>query len=365
MTIYETLDALALCALMGATGQAARAIVGIKNLQGGQAGQQSVFDVSYFLLSLMIGAVAGIIAGMLMQLDTFLSINPKDLKPLLGIMAAGYAGADFIENSFSLLLPKPGTTNTTGNKGDGSGNGGATNNSPGSGGGAAAGSAAGNSATTIQAFSAAVPPSTDPALQAALQVVAPKIDTASWVPLLVKAFAKYDVNTDRRKAAAIGQFLVEAGPGFNSLTEHLNYTAAQLCQFFPHAFPDLATAEQYVGKPEDLANRAYANRNGNGDEASGDGYRFIGRGLIQLTGRTNYDEFGATLGKSAEDAAAYCATTEGAAMSGAWFLNANGCLPLADSWQIPRLSQKVNAGDEGLDQRLAYSNAMLKHLGGQ
>jgi predicted chitinase len=166
-------------------------------------------------------------------------------------------------------------------------------------------------------------------------------------------------------AAAIGQFLVEAGSGFQEVVENLHYTtAARIHQVFPNEFPTVASAEPYVNNPVALANRAYAHKGGNGDEASGDGYRFCGRGLIQLTGRNEYSQFGSTIGKTAEQAADYCATPAGAAMSGCWYLSAKGCLPLADAWAISKITRIVNgAAMLGNDQRIAFSNAFLKALG--
>jgi predicted chitinase len=133
---------------------------------------------------------------------------------------------------------------------------------------------------------------------------------------------------------------------------------------FPIIFPTPADAQPYVGNQQAFGNKVYANRLGNGDEASGDGFLFRGRGLIQLTGRTEYTEFGKTVGKTAEEAVQYCETIEGAAVSGCWYLQSRGCLPFADSWNINEITRLVNGSAmEGASQRLNYSNDMLKHLG--
>jgi predicted chitinase len=205
-----------------------------------------------------------------------------------------------------------------------------------------------------------------PALEAALRTVAPHVSETTWLPGLTAAFIKFGLTTNRRIAAAVGQFLVEAGAAVQELAENLNYThASRLVTVYPHEFAAQADAEPYVGQPEELANLVYANRLGNGDKASGDGYRFRGRGLIQLTGRSEYTEFGVTIGKSAEDAAAYCETPEGAAMSGCWYLATRGCLVLADTWSISKITLKVNGqGMQGNAQRIEYANDMLKALGG-
>ena len=203
-------------------------------------------------------------------------------------------------------------------------------------------------------------------LTSALSAVAPKVDVGIWVPALNAAFAKYAFNSEKRMAAALGQFLVEAGDAFASISENLNYTHAdRLAKIFPSVFATVQAAQAFVGNPVALGNHVYANKLGNGNEQSGDGYRFRGHGLIQLTGRSEYAQFGATIGKSAEDAAAYCATPEGAAMSGCWFLSSRGCLPLADGWDISGITRIVN-GKAMLEnaQRIAFANAVLKELGG-
>ena len=216
-----------------------------------------------------------------------------------------------------------------------------------------------NTAAAPQAQDETIP------LTSALSAVAPKVDVGAWVPALNTAFAQYAFNSDKRMAAAIGQFLVEAGDAFAAISENLNYTHAdRLAQVFPSYFPNAQAAQPYVGNPAALANHVYANRLGNGNEQSGDGYKFRGHGLIQLTGRAEYAQFGATIGKSADDAAAYCATQEGAAMSGCWFLSSRGCLPLADAWDISGITRIVN-GKAMLQnaQRIAFANAILKQLG--
>ena len=168
-------------------------------------------------------------------------------------------------------------------------------------------------------------------LAAALRVAAPRVNTNIWSPALSAAFSKYSLTSHRRMAAAVGQFLVEAGAAFQEVIENVTYTHAQrMHDVFPHAFPTLASAEPFVGRAEAIANRVYANRLGNGDEASGDGYRFRGRGLIQLTGRTEYTQFAATVGKTLDEVTAYCETPEGRQCRGA------GTSPLEAvcRWQI-------------------------------
>jgi predicted chitinase len=132
---------------------------------------------------------------------------------------------------------------------------------------------------------------------------------------------------------------------------------------WPKTFKTEADAEPYVHQPEKLGNFIYANKLGNGNEASGDGYRFRGRGLIQLTGRSEYGEFGAAIGMTAEQVSDYCETPEGAAISGCWYLSSRGCLPFADSWNLAEITRRVN-GRKMQDhaKRVKFSNAMLTEL---
>ncbi len=200
---------------------------------------------------------------------------------------------------------------------------------------------------------------------AVLRAAAPQADPAVWLSPLQAAFDKCSVNTSRRIAAALGQFAVEAGPGFSEIIENLNYThAVRICAVFPSEFPTLEDATPCVADPEGLANRAYANKNGNGDAASGDGWRFRGRGLIQITGRDPYTAFGAAQGMTADDAATWCETPSGAAMSGCWYLASRGCLDLADGWLLKSITLRVNGSAMlGLSDRIAASNAALRALG--
>jgi predicted chitinase len=342
----DVLLALLLSGLMGLLGQGIRAAVGLKSAVAPASGapdRQSQFDAAYFGLSLMIGFIAGVLAGIGIGLDQVIAVGPTNIKILLGIAAAGYAGTDFIENAFTRLLPDVGTR-----------------------------PAAPPAARTAAAAPAPPPPAEAAAgteivgLAAALQVAAPKVNTTVWTPALSAAFGKYGLTSHRRIAAAIGQFLVEAGAAFQETVENLNYTHAErLHDVFPSAFPTVASAEPYVGRPEAIANRVYAHKLGNGDEASGDGYRFRGRGLIQLTGRSEYAQFAASIGKTVDEVSSYCETAEGAAMSGCWYLSSRGCLPLADNWQLTEITRIVNGSKMlGRAQRIAYAEAMLKALGG-
>jgi putative chitinase len=183
---------------------------------------------------------------------------------------------------------------------------------------------------------------------------------AKWLQPLNDAFEKFQINTPRRQAAFLGQCMVESGK-FTHLSENLNYSAARLVQVWPAKFRGVDPAA-YGGNPEKLANRVYAGIIGNGDEASGDGYRFRGRGVIQLTGRANYKACGDGIGKDLTAEPDYVATPEGAIMSAAWYFKSRGLNELADNWNLDELTRRVNAAKLGLVERKNYSEQALKAL---
>ena len=115
-----------------------------------------------------------------------------------------------------------------------------------------------------------------------------------WYAALDKILPDYDINTPKRIAAFIAQCAHESG-NFRAIKENLNYRAVTLRKIFPKYFPDDATANAYAGKPEKIANKVYGGRMGNGPEESGDGFRYCGRGLIQLTGKDNYTRYAQSL----------------------------------------------------------------------
>ena len=175
----------------------------------------------------------------------------------------------------------------------------------------------------------------------------------------------YDINTPKRQAAFIAQCAHESG-GFSVIEENLNYKPQALRRLFSKYFPDDVIAGQYCarpGKQEAIANRIYANRMGNGDEHSGDGFRFRGRGLIQLTGRDNYQAFADSLEMSINDVPAYLATFEGAAQSACWFWEKNNLNKWADAGDIKELTRRINGGFIGLEDRIKHYEHALHILG--
>lgn len=174
-----------------------------------------------------------------------------------------------------------------------------------------------------------------------------------WYDIAVDLFPVYGITTANR----IAGFMAQAGHesnDFKTLQENLNYSEANLLKTFSRYFTK-ETAKQYARKPEMIANRVYddANRtNKIGNTQPGDGWRFKGRGIIQLTGRWNYERFGTAVGKTAEEAAVYLETKRGAMESALWFWKINNINRFADADNIQGMSKAVNGGDIGMSDRI-------------
>lgn len=178
--------------------------------------------------------------------------------------------------------------------------------------------------------------------------------------VLTEQFEKYEINTINRAAGFLAQCGHESA-GFTILKENLNYSAKGLRGTFGKYFSTDALAQQYERKPEKIANRVYANRMANGDEASGDGYRFCGRGALQLTGRENYTKFAKSVGMTVEEAVADCETLDGAIESACWFWKTNGLNAICDADDIVKMTKRINGGTIGLEDRKKHY-AEAKHL---
>ncbi len=183
-----------------------------------------------------------------------------------------------------------------------------------------------------------------------------------WFNALNDILPEYDINTPERVAAFIAQCAHESG-GFKFLQENLNYKAASLRRVFPKYFPDDAIAAAYANKPQMIANRIYANRMGNGDESSGDGYTYRGRGLIQLTGKNNYTFFAASIDTPLEEVSEYLETFEGAVQSACFFWDQNKLNQWADARDILTLTKRINGGTIGLEDRKKHYEHALHVLG--
>lgn len=188
------------------------------------------------------------------------------------------------------------------------------------------------------------------------------IDT--WYAAMVKVFPKYGINTPNRVAGFIAQCGHES-VNFTVLEENLNYSAAQLDKVFAKYFVKAGrSAAEYAKQPEKIANIVYASRLGNGDTASGEGYKFRGRGIIQLTGKDNYTNFGKSVGKTPDEVIEYVKTLDGALESACWFWNSRNINAACDSNDIVKMSKLVNGGDIGLADRKKHYEHNLAVLGG-
>ena len=170
-----------------------------------------------------------------------------------------------------------------------------------------------------------------------------------YIDALNAAMDEFEINTSQRRAMFLAQCCHESGH-FRAVSENLNYKADSLSRVFPKYFRDV-DPNDYAKQPEKIANRVYGGRMGNGDEESGDGYRFRGRGLIQLTGKSNYIACSEDLEVDLIENPDYLITPEGAARSAAWFWSANDLNKYADADDIVGCTKRVNGGTIGLEER--------------
>ncbi|WP_041741552.1 glycoside hydrolase family 19 protein [Collimonas fungivorans] len=189
-----------------------------------------------------------------------------------------------------------------------------------------------------------------------------------WLDPINAAFTEWSIGTPHRQAAFLAQILHESAQ-FKYLSENLNYSAARLRQVWPRRFPTDGSALKYASNPEKLANNIYADRLGNGDEASGDGWKYRGRGLIQLTGRDNYERCGKALELDLLAQPELLQEPAGAARSAAWYWASTGLNELADlkpdgnaREDFVKICQRVNGGNVGLQSRLDYWDKAMQIL---
>jgi putative chitinase len=180
-----------------------------------------------------------------------------------------------------------------------------------------------------------------------------------WFEPLQETFEKYQINTPKRQACFIGQCMHESG-GFKFLRENLNYSAKALMATWPSRFPDMDMAEKYERQPAKIANKVYSGRMGNTED--GDGAKYIGRGLIQLTGKDNYRAFGEAIGEDLVANPELVEQPRYAALSAGWFWNKRGLNALADAMDITTLTVRINGGKIGIDDRIAKINKALDIL---
>lgn len=181
-----------------------------------------------------------------------------------------------------------------------------------------------------------------------------------WVDAMNTILPKYDIVTPKRLAAFLAQTAHESA-GFTAVRENLNYSAQGLMKTWPSRF-NSATATAYARQPEKIANKVYANRMGNGDEASGDGWRYRGRGLIQTTGKANYTKLAQYIKKTLQETIEYCETVEGAVESACFYWVSNNLNAIADTGDMTTLTRRINGGVIGLADRLDKYKKTLEAL---
>jgi putative chitinase len=181
-----------------------------------------------------------------------------------------------------------------------------------------------------------------------------------WEEPLQAAFDKYDINTSKRQAAFIGQCAHESA-NFKVLQENLNYSAEGLMKTWPSRFPTKEIADQYARQPAKIAGKVYNGRLGNTSEE--EAAKYLGRGLIQLTGKENYERCGSAIGVDLVNEPTLLVEPNHAAMSAGWFWNKKGLNELADSQEHGQITKRINGGLIGLDDRIAKTTKALAALG--
>lgn len=178
-----------------------------------------------------------------------------------------------------------------------------------------------------------------------------------------KYFSIYEINTDNRRAGFLAQCGHESS-GFSVFKENLNYSAEGLLKIFPKYFKTLSDAQLYARKPEKIANRVYANRMSNGNETSGDGWRFKGAGFIQLTGKANYTAFAKSKGIDIDEVVLYLSTIEGAVESALYYWKSRNINSFCDKDDIIGMTKSINGGTIGLADRTELYNKIKSKLKG-
>jgi len=182
-----------------------------------------------------------------------------------------------------------------------------------------------------------------------------------WLPWLQKTFERYSIDNTVRQSAFIGQCMHESA-NFKVLQENLNYSANGLKSVWGSRFPTDEIANKYARNPDMIANKVYANRMGNGDEESGEGWKYRGRGLIQCTGKDLYKTLSDALNIDLIADPDLLMEMPYASMSAGWFFNKKGLNALADAKDYREMTKRINGGFNGLDDRIAKINKALEVL---
>jgi len=184
----------------------------------------------------------------------------------------------------------------------------------------------------------------------------------NWYDALCDELPKYQITTPARVAMFMAQTGHESG-NYTALVENLNYKPQALMAIWKKRFPTMEIANAYAHNPEKIANRAYCDRMGNGSEESGDGWKFHGRGLIQLTGRGLYEAFAREIGKDLDECVDYCETPDGAVESACFFWEHHGLNAISDAGDIVKATKVINGGTLGIEDRTARYNHAIQLFG--
>jgi len=188
-----------------------------------------------------------------------------------------------------------------------------------------------------------------------------KLPLQEFVDTLNKILPEYNINTKERIVGFLSQTGHESR-GYTKFVENLNYSAEGLCSTWPKRFPTMASAKPYARTPEKIANKVYADRMGNGIESSGDGWKYIGRGSVQLSGKTNYQNLATAIDKTLSDTVAYCTSVEGIIVSACWFWSTNKLNRFCDKNDFDGLCEAINGGDIGIKERKLLKEKLEKLL---
>lgn len=193
-----------------------------------------------------------------------------------------------------------------------------------------------------------------------LQLMMPRAPRP-WLEVMARELPEWDIDSPYEVASFVAQVAHESSD-LTRLEENLNYSAERLMQVWPKRFRDFAIAQQYEHMPEKLANYVYASRMGNGDAASGDGWKYHGRGPIQITGRRNYTEYGLWLGVDLTERPELLLQPEFGIKSAIWFWRVNNLDELDDDADVRLETRRINGGETGLAHRQAIMNRCLQIL---
>lgn len=185
-----------------------------------------------------------------------------------------------------------------------------------------------------------------------------------WADSLSATCERFEINTPLRIAGFLSQIAHESG-GLKFVSENLHYRASSLMAVWPSRFPNADVANAYAMQPEKIANRAYCDRMGNGDEASGDGWKYRGRGLIQLTGKDNYAAFSMKCDNEALTKPELVAEPDLAAESAGWFWSTRNLNNYADEGNVEGMTRRINGGTNGLDDRQAHYDKLMSYFNSQ